>query len=154
MKIFENGFKSWLFSYNWMGFIVAAALTTLIATLSYQKSLDWLAPFSAIGLLYIGYISKNKILAIIMGAIGALPLAFVSFYGAMGPITIKGMSIPQTATILIILVLIVGGVIGFVGAFFNNNRQKAIEQQKQENQKKSNKEKKKEERETSKNIKK
>jgi uncharacterized protein YacL len=153
MKVFKNGFKSWLYNYNWMGFIIAAALTTFIAAYSYQKSLDWLGPFSAIGLLYIGYISENRILAVIMGAIGALPLAIATFYGALGPLTVVNMNHTQAAIIILVLVLIVGAVVGFVGAFFNDNRKKAIKQKAEEDKKKSNKDKKKEERKTNKNIK-
>ena len=153
MKIFKNGFKDWLYNYNWMGFIIAAALTTFIVAYAYQKQLDWLAPFSAIGLLYIGYISENKILAIIMGAIGALPLGIASLYGALGPITTSGLNQTQATIAILILVIIVGAVVGWVGAFFNSNRQKAIEQKAKEDKKKPHKDKKKEQRKTNKNIK-
>ncbi|WP_299525002.1 hypothetical protein [uncultured Methanobrevibacter sp.] len=111
---------------DWKSFIIGTAFTAFICIISAQYQLDWLYAFAAIGLLYVGYKSKNMIYGAILGAISSTPLFVLAEYGVFGPLSESSISPEITMIITLIVVLIVGALVGFVGAYTYKNRQKAI----------------------------
>lgn len=104
---------------NWKSLAIGAAISATIVIIA-SKGYDFLYLFSAIGLIYVGYKAKNMKMGAILGAIAAIPLAILTYYGGFGVIKDSNILISS-----IISVLIVGAVIGFVGALANRDRKKA-----------------------------
>ncbi len=136
--------KIWFYNYKWMEFVLASAFTVIITVIAYNYSLDWLGPFAAIGLIIIGYISKDKIIGSIMGGIGAIPIALAIHFNILGPITLN-MNYFEFILLVYVFVFVMGFVVGFIGSLVYINRKKRIEKQVKLNKKN---------RKTSKNIKK
>lgn len=118
---------------NWKALIIGAALCAFLATFGYNNHLEWLVPFSSIGLLYVGYEGKSLKMGTILGAIAALPLFLVTIYGGFGSMNIGTYSLETLIVLALIACLVVGAIIGFVGAYFYRNRQKAIEKKENKN---------------------
>lgn len=119
----------------------SAIATTLVIIGSRGGSYEWAYPFSSIGLLYVGYKSKNIKMGAILGAIAAIPLMILGYYGGFG-------EVPSSSGFILMAVILalVGAFVGFVGAYAKQNREKAkIEYEKKQkigkNKKKNKKEK-------------
>lgn len=111
---------------DWKSFILGAAFTSFICIIASQYQLDWLYAFAAIGLLYVGYGAKNIVKGAILGAIAATPLFILAEYGVFGPLSESSVNLQTTMIITLIAILLVGALVGFVGAYTYKNRQKAI----------------------------
>ncbi|WP_297899712.1 hypothetical protein [Methanobrevibacter sp.] len=117
---FEDIYKN----LNLKSFIIGAALFAFIVAIGVEYKLDALLIFSSAGLLYIGYGSQNKIQAIILGAIGTLPLFIATiFFQRLGPITGENITF-----LILISFLAIGAFCGFTGFYFSESRKKAIEE--------------------------
>jgi amino acid permease len=114
---------------DWKSFIMGAAFASFICVVASQYQLDWLYAFAAIGLLYVGYKAKTMVRGAILGAIAATPLFVLAEYGVFGPLSKSSMDPQITMVITLIAILLVGGLVGFVGAYTYKNRQKAIAEQ-------------------------
>lgn len=99
--------------------IIGAAIATGLVIIG-SWGYDFAYPFSAIGLLYVGYKAKTVKMGTILGAFAATPLVILGLDGRFGVVTGDMMKIA-----LIILILLVGAFIGFVGAKAKSDREKA-----------------------------
>ena len=124
---------------DWKSLIFGAAFCAVIAMFGSSLGLEILAPFASVGLLYIGYKGKNLTYGTILGAIGAIPLFLVAMYGGLGSFTITS----TTVVLILISCLIIGALLGFVGALFHKNYLKTKKAKKQRGKNKKNKNKKK-----------
>ena len=88
---------------------------------------EWAYPFTAIGFLYIGFKAKNIKYAMILGAITSIPLIVLAFYGYLGELTGFFESIGGKI-VLIIIIIVVGAFLGFIGGLAKRDRVKAIEE--------------------------
>lgn len=124
---------------DWKSLIFGAAFCAVIAMFGSSPGLEILAPFASVGLLYIGYKGKNLTYGTILGAIGAIPLFLVAMYGGLGSFTITS----TTVVLILISCLIIGALLGFVGALFHKNYLKTKKAKEQCGKNKKNKNKKK-----------
>ncbi|RBQ23054.1 hypothetical protein ALNOE001_11770 [Candidatus Methanobinarius endosymbioticus] len=109
---------------NLKSLIIGAALFAFIVVLATEYNLDILLIFSSVGLLYIGYGSRNKLQSVVLGAIGTLPLFIATvFFERLGPITGENITL-----LILISFLAIGAFCGFTGFYFSENRKKAIGQ--------------------------
>ena len=133
---------------NWKSLIIGAAISATIVILA-SKGNDLLYGFTAIGLLYVGYEAINLKYGAILGAVASTPLIILALDGTIGPLT--GFYATDLGIMAIMItVLLVGALIGFVGAYAKQSREKAkIEYEKQQKSGKNKKQK-----STTKNIKK
>ncbi|WP_303294940.1 hypothetical protein [Methanobrevibacter woesei] len=124
---------------DWKSLIFGAAFCAVIAMFGSSPGLEILAPFASVGLLYIGYKGKNLTYGTILGAIGAIPLFLVAMYGGLGSFTITS----TTVVLILISCLIIGALLGFVGALFHKNyiKTKKAKEQREKNKKNKNKKK-------------
>ena len=113
---------------DWKGLIFGSAVSaSMIILASTYQGYDWLYLFSAIGLIYVGYTAKNVKYGTILGAVAAIPIVYLAFMGTLGEFT--GFFSTQLGTILMVLIiLLVGAFIGFVGAWGKRDRIKAKEE--------------------------
>ena len=106
--------------------VFGAAIAAGFILLGYQYN-DWLYPFSAIGLLYAGYGQGNIKTGTLMGALASTLIAILYLDGYLGQPT--GFFLTENGIIAVVaLIIIVGAVIGFVGAWTKRSRQKAMEE--------------------------
>lgn len=131
--------KEMLNEIDWKSLIFGAAFCAVIAMFGSSPGLEILAPFASVGLLYIGYKGKNLTYGTILGAIGAIPLFLVAMYGGLGSFTITS----TTVVLILISCLIIGALLGFVGALFHKNYLKTKKAKEQHGKNKKNKNKKK-----------
>lgn len=124
---------------DWKSLIFGAAFCAVIAMFGSSPGLEILAPFASVGLLYIGYKGKNLTYGTILGAIGAIPVFLVAMYGGLGSFTITS----TTVVLILISCLIIGALLGFVGALFHKNYLKTKKAKEQRGKNKKNKNKKK-----------
>ena len=109
---------------NIKALVFGAAIAAAFIIFGYQIN-DWLYPFSAIGLLYIGYGQDSILKGTILGARGATPIVILTLQGYMG--TFSGFFVSNTGVISVTLIIIVvGAVVGLVGALTKVNRMKAL----------------------------
>lgn len=111
---------------DWKSFIMGAAFASFICVVASQYQLYWLYAFAAIGLLYVGYKAKNMKWGAILGAIAATPLFVLAAYGVFGPLSDSSFDPQVSMFVTLIAVLMVGALVGFVGAYTYRNRQRAI----------------------------
>lgn len=105
--------------------LMGAALSTGIIIIASQ-SYDWLMLISSVGLLYVGYTSKNLKYGAVLGAVASIPIVYLAFIGTLGEFT--GFFSTQFGTIIsVILILLIGAFIGFIGALIKKSREKAKE---------------------------
>lgn len=83
---------------------------------------EWLYPFGSIGFLYVGYQAKNLKMGTILGAFASTPIIYLALDGKLG--FIQDSAVP----LLVVLILFVGGFVGFVGAWAKRDRIKAKEE--------------------------
>lgn len=88
---------------------------------------DWFYPFSSIGLLYAGYGQKDVPMGTILGALASTPIVILFYDGYLGQPT--GFFGTETGIIaMTVLILIIGALVGFVGAWTKKSRMKALEE--------------------------
>ncbi|SDA51094.1 hypothetical protein [Methanobrevibacter millerae] len=108
---------------NWKSLIIGAAITAgtiIIAAHGYE----WLFLFSAIGLLYVGYEAKNIKYGIVLGAIASTPIVYLALDGTLG--AFSGFFATEIGVIcFVIIILLVGAFVSFVGAWAKRSREKA-----------------------------
>lgn len=88
---------------------------------------DWFYPVSAIGLLYTGYGQKNIKIGTIAGAFASTPIIILTFQGYLGQF--DGFFLTETGILaVVVLILLVGAFVGFVGAWAKRDRMRALEE--------------------------
>ena len=111
---------------NFKALIFGAAIAAACILFGYQIN-DWLYPFSAIGLLYAGYGQSNVKMGTLMGAIAATPIVVLTFQGYMGQFS--GFFLTENGMMgLTVLIIVVGALVGLVGAWTKRSRENAREQ--------------------------
>ena len=111
---------------DWKSLIIGAAISAAIVIFA-SNGRDWLYPLSAVGLIYVGYKAKNLIYGAALGAFASTPLVYLAFNGNFGEFT--GFFTSEIGTlILVIIILLIGAFIGFVGALAKRDRVKAKEE--------------------------
>jgi len=109
---------------NIKALVFGAAIAAAFILFGYQIN-DWLYPFSAIGLLYIGYGQDSIKKGAILGALGATPIVVLTLQGYMG--TFSGFFVTENGIMTVTLIIIlVGAFVGLVGAWTKANRVKAL----------------------------
>jgi CDP-diglyceride synthetase len=102
--------------------VIGSAVFTFLVILAINNQLEILLMLSSSGLLYIGYTSKNKIQASILGAVGTIPLfLFTLFFERLNVINGEILEIW-----FLILFLAIGALCGFIGAYLSKSRAKNI----------------------------
>ena len=111
---------------NIKALVFGAAIAAAFILFGYQYN-DWLYPFSAIGLIYAGYGQNDLKMGTFMGLLASTPIVVLTMQGYMG--SFEGFFVTDTGVLTVTLViLIVGAVVGFVGAWTKRSRVKALEQ--------------------------
>ena len=109
---------------NIKAFVFGAAIAAAFILFGYQIN-DWLYPFSAIGLLYIGYGQDSIKKGTILGALGATPIVVLTLQGYMG--TFSGFFVTENGIMTVtVIIILVGAFVGLVGAWTKVNRMKAL----------------------------
>ena len=109
---------------NWKALIIgAAASASMVIIGSYGH--EWAFLFASAGLLYVGYTAKDIKQGTVLGALAATPIVYLTFQGALGQFS--GDFFPTiTGTIsVMVLILLIGAFVGFVGAWAKRSRVKA-----------------------------
>lgn len=116
---------------NMKALVFGAAIAAAFILFGYQYN-DWLYPFSAMGLLYAGYGQGNIKMGTLMGALASTPVAILYLEGYLGQPT--GFFVTENGIIaMVALIILVGAIVGFVGAWSKRSREKAkIEYEKQQ----------------------
>ena len=130
--------------------VFGAAISAAIVIVASNGN-DWLYLFSSIGLLYVGYSAKNIKYGAVLGAIASTPLIILAFRGDFGPLTDFYATDMGILTITLSFLLI-GAVIGVVGAWAKSSREKAKVEYEKEQKSKKNKKDKKIKKSTTKNL--
>ena len=126
---------------NIKALVFGAAIAAAFILFGYQIN-DWLYPFSAIGLLYIGYGQDSIKKGAILGALGATPIVVLTLQGYMG--TFSGFFVSETGILTVTaVILVVGAFVGLVGAWTKANRVKALAEYEKKQKIRKNKNKKK-----------
>jgi len=114
------------FGINIKALVFGAAIAAAFILFGYQYW-DWFYPFSAIGLIYAGYGQDNLKAGTLMGLLASTPIVVLTLQGYMGQF--DGFFLTETGIITVtLIILIVGAVVGFVGARTKRSRVKALEQ--------------------------
>ena len=116
---------------NIKALIFGAAIAAGFILFGYQFN-EWLYPFAALGLIYAGYGQDNVTMGTIMGAVASTPIILLFLDGYLGQPT--GFFITETGILTVaIIIIVVGAVVGFVGAWSKRSREKAkVELEKQQ----------------------
>lgn len=131
---------------NMKALVFGSAIAAGFILLGFQYN-DWLYPFSAIGLLYAGYGQSNIKTGALMGALASTLIAILYLEGYLGQPT--GFFLTENGILaVVVLILIVGATVGFVGAWTKRSRQKAMEEYEKKQKIGKNKNKKKQLKET------
>jgi len=114
------------FGINIKALVFGAAIAAAFILFGYQYW-DWFYPFSAIGLIYAGYGQDNLKAGTLMGLLASTHIVVLTLQGYMGQF--DGFFLTETGIITVtLIILIVGAVVGFVGAWTKRSRVKALEQ--------------------------
>ncbi len=114
------------FGINIKALVFGAAIAAACILFGYQIN-DWIYPFSALGLLYVGYGQDSIKKGAILGAFAATPIVVLTFQGYMGQF--DGFFLTETGMLaLTVLILLVGAFVGLVGAWTKRSRVKALEE--------------------------
>ena len=109
---------------NIKALVFGAAIAAAFILFGYQIN-DWLYPFSAIGLLYAGYGQGNIKMGTLMGALASTPIAILFLEGYFGQPS--GFFVTETGIYAVVgLIILVGAMVGFVGAWTKRSREKAM----------------------------
>lgn len=116
---------------NIKALVFGAAIAAGFILFGFQFN-EWLYPFAAIGLLYAGYGQENITMGTIMGALASTPIIILFLDGYLGQPT--GFFVTENGILTIAaVIIIVGAIVGFTGAWAKRNREKAkIEYEKQQ----------------------
>ena len=106
--------------------IGAAASAAMVIIGSYGY--DWAYLFASIGLLYVGYTAINIKYGAILGALASTPIVYLMFQGALGEFSGEFFTSPTGTVSVVVLILLIGALIGFVGAWAKRDRVKAKEE--------------------------
>ena len=116
---------------DWRSLIFGAAISSAIVILA-SHGYDWLYLFSSVGLLYVGYKAKNVKYGAILGAVAATPMIILAYRGAFGELSSFYLT-DVGINVLAILFLVIGALVGAVGAWGKTKREQAkIEYEKQQ----------------------
>ena len=108
---------------NMKALVFGAAIAAGCILLGFQYN-DWIYPFSTIGLLYAGYGQGNIKMGTLMGALASSPIAILFLEGYFGQPS--GFFITENGIIsVVVLIILVGAMVGFVGAWTKRSREKA-----------------------------
>ena len=134
-------FKDVYQNIDWKSLLLGAGIFAFTVLTAVEYELDILLVFASVGLLYIGYTSENIVQAVILGAIGTIPLVLTNlFFHLITPYTSVNIDI-----LILISFLTIGVFCGLAGSYFKSMRKRAIEEKiKQESIGKGRKKKKKE----------
>lgn len=100
--------------------IIGAAITAACVIIGSWKGIyEYAYPFAAIGLIYVGYKAKTLKRGAFLGAFASTPTIILALQGYLGVIPDK------SKWIMVIAILLVGALIGFVGAWAKRDRDKA-----------------------------
>ncbi len=116
-------------SIDWKSLVLGTLLSALIVILA-SNTHDWIFIFASVGLIYVGFKSKNTEQGFILGTIAAIPLVGLAFNGTLGAFT-GFFATAIGKFISIVIILLVGGLIGFIGALTKKDREKAKSNYKQ-----------------------
>ncbi len=87
---------------------------------------DWFYPFSAIGLLYVGYAQDSIKKGTILGAFASTPIIVLTLQGYLGTFK-EGFFTTQTGILTVVLIiLLIGALLGMVGAWAKRDRMRAL----------------------------
>ena len=100
--------------------VFGAAAYAFFPLMAVQHNMDVLMAFAAIGPLYIGYKAKTKLKAVLLGIVGATPLLYLAFGGLLG----SYVSTEATDLITAVVILGLGGIMAYFGAFLYKDRAK------------------------------
>ncbi len=116
---------------NIKALVFGTAIAAAFILFGFQYN-EWLYAFSAIGLIYVGYGQDNIKAGTLMGALSSTVIVVLALEGYMG--TFNGFFATETGIITItIAIILVGAVVGFVGAWTKRSRENAkIEYEKQQ----------------------
>lgn len=106
---------------DWKSFIIGTVVFTALVVLGSEVELLYYGTF--IGLLYIGYKSKDYIQGMFLGAIATIP-AFITITQTH----MFGIINNNTAIIILIALLALGVILGFVGSHLSKQEKKAMKQ--------------------------
>ena len=117
---------------DWKSLLIGSAVTAAIFIVATSPGYDWLILFSSIGLLYVGWTSKDIKYGIVLGAIATLPMMYITLVmKKLG--TDPFYSTTNGIITVIILFALLGAFTGFVGAWAKRSREKAkVEYEKQQ----------------------
>ena len=112
--------------------VIGAALSAGLVIIA-SNGYDWLMLMSSVGLLYVGYKAKDWKYGAILGAVASTPIVYLAFIGTLGEFS--GFFSTQVGTLsLVIIILLIGAFIGFVGAWVKRSREKAkVDYEKKQN---------------------
>ena len=106
--------------------VFGAAIAAACILFGYQIN-DWIYPFSAFGLFYAGYGQKNIKMGTLMGLLASTPIVVLTLQGYMG--SFDGFFLTENGIMTVTLIILaVGAVVGFVGAWTKRSREKALKQ--------------------------
>ena len=105
--------------------ILGAAIAAAFIIFGYMYW-DWFYPFSAIGLLYVGYAQDSIKKGTILGALASTPIIVLTLQGYLGTFK-EGFFTTQTGVLTVVLIiLLIGALLGMVGAWAKRDRMRAI----------------------------
>ena len=108
---------------NIKALVFGAAIAAGFILFGFQFN-EWLYPFSAIGLIYAGYGQENVTMGTLMGALASTPIVILFLDGYFGQPS--GFFITENGILAVaIIIIVVGAVVGFVGAWSKRSREKA-----------------------------
>lgn len=115
------------FGINIKALVFGAAIAAAFIIFGYMYW-DWFYPFSAMGLLYVGYAQDTIKKGTILGAFASTPILVLTFQGYLGTFQ-EGFFTTETGILTVaIIILLLGAFVGFVGAWAKRDRIKALEE--------------------------
>ena len=105
---------------NFKALIIGAAIGAIFILFGW-KIKDLFYPFASIGLFYAGYGQHDIKIGTLAGAVASIPIIILTFQGCMGSfdgffLTGNGM------LVLALLIIVIGALVGFVGAWTKRSR--------------------------------
>ncbi len=122
MKVVED-----LHDFDYSVFIIGTAIFVLLPVIAIKTGIEILTAFAAIGPFFIGYKSKNYRGAFSVAGLSGIFLWIAIIYGALGQVVDINLNPYLLNTLLLIVLIFVGGFIGSIGHLFKVNRTSAIE---------------------------
>lgn len=122
MKVVED-----LHDFDYGVFIIGTAIFVLLPVIAIKTGIEILTAFAAIGPFFIGYKSKNYRGAFSVAGLSSIFLWIAIIYGAFGLTVDIKLNPFILNTLLLIVLIFVGGFIGSIGHLFKINRTSAIE---------------------------